>query len=387
VRSTFLKAHPTPNVFFCANDTPLFEVQREIPDVLVGEASKQFNPEFGMMNRFGIPSPYPQLWQAEFKAATDALGSGQLLILSVTATAEPTTPYVAYRDDWKKVTDLAVEAGAAIVELNLSCPNCADCKDCLCHDATKVREICRMIHDDHPKLKLILKIGYLEQEHLRPLVLETAEIVDGYAAINSVSALAFRDGQHGKEAAYGAGVKVGISGRPIFTLGIDTVQRLARIRSEAGLGRKVIVGMGGITAPSDVKAYLDSGADFVQCTTALYIDSYFGYKVQDLFNKEIKAHQLRQRLSLEEEQNIATGNWTKAWSEYKNSVQESSRPSDAALRVLDEVALDVLNKWKNSHAETARAGPRRSSIPSTSDFKDMIRERHENLLLKNKLKG
>jgi dihydroorotate dehydrogenase len=56
----------------------------------------------------------------------------------------------------------------------------------------------------------------------------------------------------------------GVSGPPLLRRGLDVVARL-----RAGLGPdKTVIGVGGVSAPADVAAYLEAGATAVQAYTA-----------------------------------------------------------------------------------------------------------------------
>lgn len=60
----------------------------------------------------------------------------------------------------------------------------------------------------------------------------------------------------------------GLSGRPLFALALDTVRRT---RDAAGKG-PVVIGVGGISSPSDATAMFDAGANLVQVYSALVFE-------------------------------------------------------------------------------------------------------------------
>jgi len=121
VRGKPWDGHPKPN---WALVKLLLDDQRVIAS-RVDEPWWPIHPrEFSMANSFGVPSQHPREWQADVEKARDVLRvPGQVLIVSVMGTPEEADTIEDLADDFANVAGLAKEAGAQIIEANLSCPN------------------------------------------------------------------------------------------------------------------------------------------------------------------------------------------------------------------------------------------------------------------------
>jgi dihydroorotate dehydrogenase len=369
VRSDSYKSHPWPNIFFCAEDAPLLKPEGGMPLVRVGESPENFRPSFGMMNRFGMPSPPREVWQADFRAAQALAKRGQLLILSVVGTANRNDAEAVLIKDFVKVVEYALAAGADVIEINLSCPNCSGMEGELYRNVALVERICKAIRTVIGNAKILLKIGYLRDTDLHDFVERTAPYVHGYSAINTVPIEGYREGQNGPEPAYGKPkLKAGLSGPPIFRCGLSCVQGLARIRSELKINNIGIIGIGGAMTPPDVQRYIDSGADVVQCTSALFVDSLFGIRVRTFLDSQL-ASTLK---TADEERDIARMNWSRAVS----SLESDFGGDDAVWSSVQMVALQDFLEWERAQKTAIALGPRRAlPVPTIDEFKDRIKNR------------
>jgi dihydroorotate dehydrogenase len=297
------------------------------------------------------------------------LKEGQVLILSVVGTASLTDPEDVLIKDTVRVVEQALEAGAEVIEVNCSCPNCNGMEGELFRNAGLVVRICEAIRSVAGDAKIILKIGFLKERELRDFVMKTARYVNGYSAINTVPIEGLREGQYGLEPAFGKPkLKAGLSGPPIHRYGLNCVRNLSIIRAQEKLTGIAIVGIGGATTPAIVQNYIDCGADIVQATTAFFVDSYFGIKVRRFLDSQLNSYEV----SSEEEREIARVNWSRAVAglevEFGNEANISHSIREAAL-------ADIL-EWESAHKSTAALGPRRSMpILSVEDFKVRIRAR------------
>jgi dihydroorotate dehydrogenase (NAD+) catalytic subunit len=370
VRSSKKNPHPYPNLFDCSEGTPILDPdQRSLPEILVGEESDTFRAVYGKMNRYGMPCPPPEVWGADFAAAKRELSVDQLLILSVVGTAEKETTDDELVADFMRVAELGVGAGADVLELNLSCPNRSGAESVLFRNPRLTAKICREV--SRLKVKLLLKIGFLREKELREFFLETASLVDGYTAINTVPVVAVRNGQdHGNSVpAWGTpGLKAGLSGKPIARCGLRCVQDLARIRQQEGANKVAIIGVGGISDPMDVKSYIDSGADIVQATTAFFVDPYFGMRVRSFLDAQFSS----KRMTAEDEVTFARYNWSRACGDLEKELGGNS----ATLRAVRDAALQDFVEWEGRHNAATSLGPRRPApYPSADEFKKRIQAR------------
>jgi len=159
-----------------------------------------------------------------------------------------------------------------------------------------------------------------------------------------------------------------LSGRPILRCGLRCTQELSRIREEERATKIAILGGGGVTEPADVMTYLKSGADIVQCTTAFFIDPFFGMRVRNVLDSELSTR----RTVAEDEADIARFNWSRACGELEKEL--GARPE--TLRAVRDAALLDFVDWENRLAQAQSLGPRRRwPVPSITEFKNRIRGR------------
>lgn len=368
VRSDRLDSHPPQNIFCCSKDVPILKPGSTLPHVVVGEETEEYSPKFGMMNRFGMPSKFPEIWQPEFQASKEIMKEGQLLILSVVPTAKPTDSESVLIDDAVRVVEYALQAGAEVIEINCSCPNCSGMEGELFRNLELVEKICRAVNRVAGSAKIILKIGYLPEKDLSEFVSRTSPFVQGYSAINTIPVEGLRQGQYGLEPAFGTpGLKAGLSGPPIFRFGLECVRNLVKIREVEKLDVGII-GIGGAMTPANVQSYLDCGADVVQCANAFFVDSLFGIAVRKFLDSQL----LGKNISAEDEREIARANWSRAVS----SLEPEYGGDEAVWAGLQQAALADFVEWERIQKTTVAIGPRRAvDVPSVEEFKTRIRNR------------
>lgn len=272
VRSRPWPAHPFPNVLQV--EAPPLPADDSAPPLLVaapfadptGRVTDEAAARLSITNSFGMPAQPVVVWQADVARAREAAGPGQVLAVSVVGTADSGDSPAAFAADFARVAALAAEAGAPVVEANLSCPNVGG-HGLLCHDIAAAAAVCAAIKDQVPDRPLLVKLGHYPATArgdalLAELVAALAPYVAGFSAINAVPYPVVDAA--GVQALPGAGRKMaGVCGAAIRPLGLSVVRRLAALR-HAGGGRWGIVGVGGVTTPADYQAYRAAGADVVQ---------------------------------------------------------------------------------------------------------------------------
>lgn len=234
-------------------------VARDYPD----DVSK-----LNITNSFGVPSPDPTVWTADFPVALEEAGIGQLLIMSVVGTIQEGFTADEYYDDFMEAARLAKQAGAKVVEVNLSCPNVAS-EGIICYSPDAVLEICRRSKSVLGDIPLVIKIGYFTTEQqplLESIVRDVSPYVSAISAINTLQGTIVN--QSGAQALPGVGrLRSGVCGAGIKWAGLDMVNRLDALRKAEGYDYE-IVGVGGVMTPADFADYRGAGADLVQAVTA-----------------------------------------------------------------------------------------------------------------------
>jgi dihydroorotate dehydrogenase len=220
-------------------------------------------------NSFGVPSPDPDVWMPDFQAAQRGVGKGQLLIMSVVGTIREGFGAEEYYEDFAMSARLAKEAGAQVVEINLSCPNVAS-EGVICYNHDAVTEICRRVKAVLGNTPLVIKIGYFspdQQTTLEHIIRDVSGYVAAISAINTLQGtIVDADGNQALPGGSGR-AKSGVCGAGIRWAGLDMVRRLDALRKREGYSYELI-GVGGVMQPADFHAYRAAGADLVQTVTA-----------------------------------------------------------------------------------------------------------------------
>ena len=221
---------------------------------------------------------------AYLERALAATGDDALLLVSVMGEdPDGTGDAAALAADFARTARLAEEAGAGVVELNLSCPNTLDRSAagvkpplCLDPDATlAVVERVRRELDD--RTALVAKLSWLDEQRLAELVPRLAPLVDGIAGINTLQSRVRRsDGAPtfpGRELA-------GLSGVAVRDSALDFTRRLVALR-EAGRSHFDVLAMGGVTDPASFQALFALGADAVQSASGAFADPFLAARCID----------------------------------------------------------------------------------------------------------
>jgi len=266
-RSVPFPANPFPNVVYIDIDEDLTLERAEQP--LVGRPTSDEPVEkMTITNSFGNPSRGPDFWTKDLKQAVAAQGPGQLLIASVVGTIQDGFSQDDYYDDFARAAKLAADAGAPVIEVNLSCPNVSN-EGVICYTFEAVDTIARKVKAAVGDVPVVAKLGYFspaQQALLEKTVLETAPYFSAFSVINTIQAAVVDE--QGKQLLPGEGrLRAGICGTAIKWAGLDMVKRLDALRKKHGL-KYEIIGLGGVMTPADFKDYRAAGADVVQSVTA-----------------------------------------------------------------------------------------------------------------------
>jgi dihydroorotate dehydrogenase (NAD+) catalytic subunit len=265
-RSIEFKANDFPNILYVDVDGDLTLEKAANP--LIGRTTTSSPPnKFSITNSFGNPSRGPEFWVEDLKKALSYQGKGQLLIMSVVGTIKDGFSSDDYYEDFAQTAEMAVNAGAKVIELNLSCPNVAT-EGVLCYSYDAVLGVCQKTKEKIGNVPLVAKFGYFSKEQdatLRKIVRDSSELLSGISVINTISAPIVDD--NGDQALPGPNrLKSGVCGASVRWAGIDMVKRLDALRKEEGY-KYEIIGVGGVMNVDDFKAYRKAGADVVQSAT------------------------------------------------------------------------------------------------------------------------
>jgi dihydroorotate dehydrogenase (NAD+) catalytic subunit len=267
VRTQRYPSHRWPNIVRV--NAPKQFLPHSLPAALISLPDTKCEGRVTITNSFGMPSadPYGENgWMEDVQLAKSYLSPGQILAVSVVGTPIGEMPLEGVAEDFALCASLAVEAGADIIEANLSCPNVASGEGSLCYSPEAAALVARTIRQYVPKAPLALKLGYfLDLQLLDEVVREVSPSVDILVAINSVK---FRvQKPSGQPALDKDRQESGVCGYAIQELGLHNVRELCRLREKEHLTYKVI-GCGGVFSVEDVAKYILAGADAVEVATA-----------------------------------------------------------------------------------------------------------------------
>ena len=268
VRSVARECHPAPNCMYL--DRPGDLTADRFREQLVASPTPPDDPQrISITNSFGMPSRDPDTWQADMERARAACGPGQVFIASAVGT--PGAGDLA--EDYARTAAMCKEAGAQVVEINLSCPNVTSGEGSIYTDPETARRITRETAQALGTTPLMIKVGYFtDPMTLHEVVRACAPFVAGIAGINTLSFEVVK--ADGSQALPGEGrLRSGICGAAIRGCGLDQTEALANLRADEKYDFS-IVGVGGVMTPADVDRYLEAGADAVMSATGAMWDPY-----------------------------------------------------------------------------------------------------------------
>ncbi len=218
-------------------------------------------------NSFGNPGRGPKFWATDMEKAVKTAGKGQVMIASTFGSAREGMSSEDFWQDFADASKIAVEAGAKIIELNLSCPNVVG-EGIVCYTPKAVIGICERTRKAIGNKPLVIKFGYFtrqQQKLLEDMMTEVTKYIDAVSLINTIPAKVYD--KDGKQALPGEGRLVsGLCGAGIKWAGLDMVKRMDKLRKKNGYNYEII-GIGGVMTPHDFHEYRNAGADVVQACT------------------------------------------------------------------------------------------------------------------------
>jgi dihydroorotate dehydrogenase (NAD+) catalytic subunit len=237
-------------------------------------ADEENESPVSITNSFGMPSRDPAVWQEDASRAKSYLTTGQVFIVSVVGTPRKGEDLA---EDYARGALLAKEAGADVVEINLSCPNVTTGEGSIFTDPSASSSISKKVHQALQGTPLIIKMGYIpDHETLEKVILANAPHVEGISGINTLSFKVVK--RDGSQALPGPGrLQSGVCGDAIRRCGLTQVERAAEIRRRHRLDFSLI-GVGGIMAVEDILAYEKAGADASMSATGAMWDPYLALK-------------------------------------------------------------------------------------------------------------
>ena len=255
VRSSYRPCYPLPNWVFVSDDGQL-DGPIYVQDRISSDLSKVSSAVC-----FGMPSMSPDVWRNDVTVAKGRLSPGQLLVVSVVATPEEGWGAEEIAADSARCAAWAADAGADVIEANLSCPNVCTAEGSIYLDPNFSHQVAEKIKAQIKQIPLILKMGYFDQEDQLGLFLRTvAPVVEGVTMVNGITRpVLHKDGRP----AFGESfVRAGVLGRSIHRASLDSVARARRTVDEEGLNLAILA-VGGASLVEDIETFFNAGANAV----------------------------------------------------------------------------------------------------------------------------
>ena len=228
----------------------------------------------------GMQSMEPDVWRKDVARAKEALGPGQILVVSVAGTLAPGGDHESLIADYARCATWAAEAGADVVEAHLAV-----------HDP--FAESAQMIFENVPLSAQILyrirttigqpivaKLGMFRSPRLlHETATKLAPWTNGFVLVHGVVRRVVDEDGHA--AFEGAGRDIAdVVGADTFAVSARQVEEMLAWR-KAGAWDRAVFAVGGITTVERALDLLKEGVDAALVATTALVDPLFASKVRD----------------------------------------------------------------------------------------------------------
>jgi dihydroorotate dehydrogenase len=257
VRSRRRPCYPPPNWVYLETPRGAGRLQAKDHALRVASRRPQRASDVTSAVCFGMPSMEPEVWRRDVRKARRRLRRGQLLIVSVVGTPEPSGGVEALAEDYARCARWAAASGAHIVEANFSCPNVCTAEGSIYQDPRLSRLLATALRDVLPATPFLIKAGYFETPAgLRAFYRAVDDIADGVVLVNGMARRVLRaDGKP----AFRAHERVGILGRGIHAGAVANVQRAVALSGREKRSALTLA-VGGVLEPRDASDFFEAGA-------------------------------------------------------------------------------------------------------------------------------
>jgi dihydroorotate dehydrogenase (NAD+) catalytic subunit len=261
--------HPLPNIVYVNCESQLHESDL---DKLV-YTRQLARDKIAISNSFGNGCLEPEILIQDIAFAKNSLSEGQILIVSVYGEGET---LAALATEFAETAFFAQQAGADVIELNLSCPNLLKKREPIYWDAEAVYHITAHVVNRVENVPVIVKLGLL------PAIISLSKILvaiarAGASGVSAINSIRMRVVDQSQQPAFGKRIFSGVSGYPIRSLALSFIKKMAQINREQKLNL-AILGMGGITSAEHFNEFFDLGADIALSATGLMWNPYLAFQ-------------------------------------------------------------------------------------------------------------
>lgn len=286
IRSTQHHAYPFPNVVYVEHTAPFTLAQVNTP-IKYTQTQPPSMSTLTIANSIGNSSQELTTSLQNISDTRMILQPGQVLAASIYGAENDQR---SFYQDWVFLARKVVEAGAHIVEANVSCPNIGY-RNALYLDPKTLGSLVQQLVDAINPIPLVIKVGIFPDKHLMEEIMITIARAGarGICGINTLSMQVLDE--HNNPVFGEARRTCGVSGASIFNLALDWIQHAYAINKKHDLGL-TIVGTGGITLPEQFDVFLYAGAAVAMSGTGT------------MWNPYLAAHYLQEKYYAHTSQNF-----------------------------------------------------------------------------------
>ncbi|MFZ0564936.1 MAG: hypothetical protein WAM28_01920 [Chlamydiales bacterium] len=266
IRSHPHPAHPLPNMVYVDTKGPLTP-DRKLEAVYTTKEPTFDLKQLATTNSFGIPSQDSDYLIADIAKARNGLAEGQILIVSVVGSSSNFT------QECIKASHLALEGGAQMIEIDLSCPNLSPGEGTLYTQPNRVFSIVSSLKKSIGLIPLIIKIGVIpKKETLKEVMVAAAKA--GASAICGINTVSMKIMKEDGTPALGKNrLWAGVCGGPILPQALNYLQWAYAIKQEEKLDL-TLMGTGGVSAPEHFDLFFEAGADVAMSAVGMMWNPY-----------------------------------------------------------------------------------------------------------------
>ncbi len=286
MRSHAHPPHPFPNVAYinCPNILTRADLHKKFTQTKKPPSSLD---HLAITNSIGNTSFDIKTMMNTITQSRTHIKPGQILIASVFGSDNKKRNWI---DDFSYTAACAQNAGAHIIEANLSCPNIKDGSKIFENPDQVFNVVKQLVHTlkDTP---LIIKVGLFSDIDTMKKVLCAAARA-GARGISGINAVGMQIINAHAKPFFGENRKIsGVSGAPIRNLALQFIHNAVTINKEQKLNL-TLIGIGGITLPDHFDLFLKNGADVALSTTGAMWNPYLAthYHNKDFFNGQTSNH-------------------------------------------------------------------------------------------------
>ncbi len=225
---------------------------------------------------YGMPSTHPDVWIEDIRHAKRILRDGQILVVGVVGTPRDGWTATDLFDDYAQCALWAKQAGADVVEANLSCPNVTTNEGQIYRSIQDSVTVCSRIRERIGETPFIVKIGaFSGDSEARSWLDAVAPFIDGVHTLNTLS----RTIERGENEAFPGRPIAGVTGAGIAQVSRDCVRQMTTLREELGLDLAVF-GVGGVLNEAGYRSMREAGADAVMTATGAMIMPRLAAKIR-----------------------------------------------------------------------------------------------------------